>query len=171
MTRSNSIHIKPVPADDREGLETARRLFIRYADWLSADHGVSLEFQGIDEELASLPGKYAAPTGALMLAEDNAGHIVGCVALRKFKGRTCEIKRLYVLPEGRGKSVGHKLVAAILHTASELGYERAVLDTGGFMKQAQRLYESFGFTDIPAYYDNPVPGTRYLGTDLSSTAS
>ena len=141
-------------------------MFIQYAEWLEADHGITLEFQGIDEELAGLPGKYAAPGGEILLARDVDGNTIGVVAVRPHKDETCEIKRLYVLPQARGLSLGKKLVGEILEIARQAGYQRAILDTGPFMQSAQRLYESFGFADIPAYYDNPFKDVRYMGVDL-----
>ncbi|MEM9432894.1 MAG: GNAT family N-acetyltransferase [Pseudomonadota bacterium] len=153
------------PAAGPADIVAARALFVEYATWLADDHAISLEFQGIDEELASLPGKYAAPNGSLLLAELE-GQAVGSIALRPYDGKTCEIKRLYVRPTARGYALGQRLIAAILQAARDIGYRRAILDTAGFMSPAQRLYESFGFSDIPAYNDNPVPGVRHLGCDL-----
>ncbi len=149
------------PAD----IAAAHDLFLEYANWLATDHGISLEFQGIDEELATLPGKYAPPRGALLLARIN-GNPVGSIAIRPFDDVTCEIKRLYVRPSGRGHKLGEQLTARILDEARRIGYTRAILDTGGFMAPAQKVYEDAGFTDIPAYYHNPVEGVRYLGRDL-----
>lgn len=125
-----------------------------------------MEFQNIDAELASLPGKYAAPKGRIYLVRDGNGIAQGCGAFRPFEGEICEIKRLYVSPDARGNALGQKLVDVVLKGAKAAGYSRAVLDTADFMSSAQRLYESFGFTDIPKYYDNPVAGVRYMGGNL-----
>lgn len=146
-------------------IDATRRLFQDYATWLETDHGISLEFQGIDAELAGLPGKYAPPGGQIYLAL-RAGEALGCAAFRPFEGKVCEIKRLYVSPKARGHALGQKLVETVLQGARDAGYVRAVLDTADFMGQAQRVYESFGFTDIPKYYENPVAGVRYMGGDL-----
>ncbi len=153
------------PAVGTADIDAARALFAEYANFLAEDHGISLEFQGIEEELATLPGKYAPPRGALFLAKLD-GTAVGTIAIRPFDTTTCEVKRLYVQPAARGQGLGHRLTAEILATARALGYTRAILDTGGFLIAAQRLYEDFGFTDIPAYYHNPIEGVRYMGCDL-----
>jgi ribosomal protein S18 acetylase RimI-like enzyme len=158
--------IEIVPAETPERVEAARRLIQAYADWLERDHGVSLAFQGVAEELATLPGRYAPPERALLLALEE-GRAVGMVALRPHGPGTCEIKRLYVLPEARGTGLGARLAAAIVAEARRLGYARAVLDTGGFMAGAQRLYEALGFRDIPPYYQNPYPEMRFMGADLT----
>ncbi|QHQ36971.1 GNAT family N-acetyltransferase [Algicella marina] len=141
-------------------------LFTAYAQWLEREHGLSLCFQGFEEEVAGLPGRYAPPGGVLLLAEGPDGDAWGCIGVRPLDGDICEVKRLYVLPEARGHALGKALVAAILEAARGLGYRRAVLDTAPFMAGAQRIYEAFGFTDIPAYYENPLPGVRYMAAQL-----
>ena len=101
-------------------------LFREYVDWL----GIDLTFQGFGEELAKLPGKYAAPKGELLLATTPAGEALGCVALQSLDGATvCEMKRLYVRPAARGLGIGAALVAAIIKTAEERGYAEMKLDT------------------------------------------
>lgn len=127
--------------------------------------GVDLCFQGFQAELAGLPGDYAPPNGRLMLAM-HAGNPVGCVALRPAGGPRCEMKRLFVRPGARGLGVGKSLVSLILAEAQAIGYSELVLDTLPMMVEAQRLYEMFGFREIAAYCQNPVPGTRYLGKSL-----
>jgi GNAT superfamily N-acetyltransferase len=144
-------------------IAAAAILFREYADWL----GIDLSFQGFEAELASLPGKYAAPTGALILAHSPAGEALGCVAVRPLEGRVCEMKRLYVRPAARGLGIGAALVAAIVESAHTLGYTEMKLDTLPTMPEAYALYQRFGFLPIPAYYHNPVPGTVYLGKRLA----
>jgi ribosomal protein S18 acetylase RimI-like enzyme len=143
-------------------IATAAVLFREYADWL----GIDLSFQGFEAELASLPGKYAPPTGALILAYSPEGEAVGCVAVRPLEGRVCEMKRLYVRPAARGLGIGAALVAAVIESAQALGYTEMKLDTLPSMSEAFALYQRFGFLPIPAYYRNPVSGTVYLGKRL-----
>jgi GNAT superfamily N-acetyltransferase len=141
-------------------------LFRAYAAWLAEDHGISLQFQGIDEELATLPGKYAPPQGGLWLAFDADGTPIGCAALRPFDATTAEMKRLYVTPAGRGSGLGKALAERTIDAAGQAGYTRMLLDTGPFMHAAQALYDRLGFRDVPPYYDNPYPGCRYMARDL-----
>jgi ribosomal protein S18 acetylase RimI-like enzyme len=151
----------------------ARRLFRELAAWYADEHGLDVGFQGFAAEVRDLPGKYAPPGGALILAYGDDGAPAGCVAVRRFNEAVGEIKRLYVRPQARGSGLGRRLAEASLAAARRLGYRRAVLDTASFMEPAQRLYEALGFRDIPPYYENPYAGAadsgfsvRFLGRDL-----
>ncbi len=146
------------PPRDAADLDSVRTLFTEYAGSL----GFSLGYQGFDAELAGLPGKYAAPEGALLLAKVD-GVAAGVIALRKLEPGIAEMKRLYVRPAHHGRSIGRKLAEAVLETARTLGYRRLRLDTiSGKMDTAVKLYHSMGFAEIAPYYDSPVPGTTYL---------
>ena len=155
VSQSHAIAIARATAAD---LPEVRRLFEEYA----ASIGFSLDFQGFDEEVASLPGRYAPPTGALLLARG-----AGCVALRTLDADACEMKRLYVRPAFRGSGLGRRLVEAILDEARALGFASIKLDTVPSMGSAIALYESLGFRDVPPYTKNPIAGTRFLELTLS----
>jgi ribosomal protein S18 acetylase RimI-like enzyme len=146
------------PADIPE----ARAMLDEYARWL----GVDLCFQNFAEELAGLPGAYAPPTGAILIARFGSD-VVGMVAFRRRDDTTAEMKRLYVRPAARGTGVGHLLVERVIIAARAAGYGSMVLDTLPVMASAQRLYEAFGFKDMPPYYESPIAGTRYMALSLS----
>lgn len=156
---SAAIDIRPavVPAD----LPTVKALFSEYAAGL----GFDLCFQGFDEELATLPGKYAPPAGRLLLAW-RGDEAVGCVALRPLQGGDCEMKRLYVRPAARGMQVGRRLAERICAEARAAGYRRILLDTLPSMSEAVRLYTALGFRPVAPYVFNPIPGALFLGLDL-----
>jgi len=155
--RDEAIHQAATPQD----IAVARELFREYADWLRVD----LCFQDFERELATLPGAYAPPQGRLLLAFHHE-KAVGCVALRPVDAATGELKRLYVRPEARGKRVGRRLVEQAIAAAKEIGYKRLVLDTLPQMAEAQALYRAFGFVEIPAYCEHPLPGVVYMGLEL-----
>jgi ribosomal protein S18 acetylase RimI-like enzyme len=142
----------------REEMGMVRILFREYAGSL----GFGLCFQGFEQELAGLPGRYAPPTGCLLLATAG-GELAGCVALKKLGDGVCEMKRLYVRSRHRGTGLGRALAEQIIREAKRLGYEAIRLDTvPSVMGSAVALYRSLGFRDIPAYYFNPVPGALFM---------
>jgi putative acetyltransferase len=127
-----------------------RTLFEEYAASLDID----LCFQNFDEELRTLPGEYGPPDGTIILAYLDETP-AGCVALRKLEDKTCEMKRLYVKPECRGKGIGRALVEAVIVHARQIGYASMKLDTLGSMKEANELYASLGFAECGPYRYNP----------------
>ncbi|SKC99793.1 N-acetylglutamate synthase, GNAT family [Burkholderia sp. CF099] len=149
------------PARFPDDIDVVRAIFREYADGL----GIDLGFQAFDQELAALPGKYSPPRGTILLAWRDE-RVIGCVALRAFEFDICEMKRLYVRPEGRGHQIGTLLAQAVVHAAKEAGYRRMRLDTLPSMKSAQRLYASLGFRPISAYVFNPVEGTQFLELEI-----
>jgi ribosomal protein S18 acetylase RimI-like enzyme len=147
-----------------EDLSVISSLFISYTKWLNMD----LTHQGFASELANLPGKYAPPTGELLLARTKDTNLpVGCVALRPLlPPDCCEMKRLYVTPEGRGLGVGKGLAKEILAIAKELRYSEVKLDTLPLMEAAVALYTKFGFVKCAKYYETPIEGTIFLSKQL-----
>lgn len=147
-------------------IQQARLLFEEYAAALQHEQNIDLSFQHFSAEVAGLPGVYAAPRGRLWLAF-YAAELVGCCALRASAPGNAEMKRLYVRPAFRHFQVGRRLVETTIATARELGYERLLLDTLPTMQAARTLYAKLGFTEIPPYCHNPIPGTTFLELRLS----
>ncbi len=154
--------ITPASADD---FLATQEIFIEYAGTLTVD----LDFQDFQAELSSLPGDYAAPRGALLLARVE-GSVAGCCALRPLDSsdytNASEMKRLYVRKAFRGFGLGRQLAEAILDEARRAGYGCVLLDTLDEMEAARALYEDLGFEEIPPYYHNPHAGAHYLKVDL-----
>ena len=163
-------------ASRSEDIELARALIVEYARWLEVD----LCFQGLERELATLPGAYAPPRGRLLLAGP-AGQAFGCIALRPLEADggsgaaesaraavpdVGEVKRLYVQPAHRAGGWGRKLAEALLADARAIGYRRLMLDTLDWMADARRLYAKLGFNECAPYYDNPLPGVVYMALEL-----
>jgi ribosomal protein S18 acetylase RimI-like enzyme len=157
MSAATTIRHASFPQD----LATVRALFREYGAGL----GIDLGFQGFEEELAQLPGKYATPAGRVLLAEKQE-QPAGCVALRPIKDGDCEMKRLYVKPGVRGEQLGRRLAVRICEEARAAGYRRICLDTLASMRPALALYHSLGFREIAPYVFNPIPGAVYLALDL-----
>ena len=154
------------PVDSPADLATARTLFREYADSI----GVDLCFQDFETELATLPGGYRPPSGALLLAESD-GQAAGCVAVRPLEPpAVAELKRLYVRPSARGAGLGAALTEAALQRARAAGYECIRLDTLPTMAAAQALYRRLGFREVAPYRLNPIPGALYMECDLARIA-
>ena len=149
-------------AESAEQIEQARALFLEYAGAL----GFHLCFQSFDKELAGLHGDYAPPEGRLLLAEHD-GKLAGCVALHELDDGLCEMKRLYVRPEFRGKALGRRLAEQVIAEARAIGYASMRLDTiVGKMDAAIALYRALGFREVAPYRDNPIAGAIYMELEL-----
>jgi len=145
-------------AKSPEQISAIRELFLEYAKSLN----FSLCFQSFEKELAELPGEYAPPDGRLLLAA-HGSQLAGCVALHKLEPEICEMKRLYVRPQFRGKGLGRVLAERIVADAREIGYKRLRLDTVEPVRRgAVALYRKLGFREIAPYRENPIAGALYM---------
>lgn len=143
-------------------------LFSEYTQMLvkgDAAFAKYLEIQNYDEELEHLEGKYGLPDGRLYLAYYD-GKLAGCIGLRKIDGQRCEMKRLYVKPEFRGKDIGRRLIEQVTADAKEIGYFCMLLDTLPFLQSALHLYKKYGFYEIESYNDSPMDTSIYMRLDL-----
>jgi epoxyqueuosine reductase len=140
-------------------LPIIRTLFREYEASLPFD----LSFQSFEKELKALPGRYAAPSGRMLLAK-HGDAFVGCVALRQIGEGVCEMKRLFVQPALRGKRIGKALARAIIEEARRIGYKRMRLDT--VLEPAKSLYRSLGFREIPPYQHVPIEGVIFMELEL-----
>lgn len=139
----------------------AVQLFKEYAKGL----GIDLQFQQFDNELKILPTMYGPPTGELWLIEDNQS-FVGCAALRQLDKQTCELKRMFVQPAFRGLHLGEQLIEVALATAETLGYQKIRLDTLRRLMPALKLYQRYGFEEIPPYNYNPEADVAYFERNI-----
>lgn len=130
-----------------------------------ANSPVNLDYQNNDLEFANFTEKYAAPKGCVLLAETD-GAIVGCVAMRQVSLVICEMKRLYVRPDARGKHLGHALSKRLIAEARASGYREMRLDVQAKSLPARKLYADLGFVPAEPVSFNPVPGASFLGLHL-----
>ncbi len=157
-----------IQAETPEHIATARDLMVEYATWLE----YNLCFQGFEEEMRTLPGKYAPPGGRLFLAFWNA-QPAGVGALRPLPQDVpgvCEMKRLYVRSQFRGHAVGRALAEELISAALACGYSAMRLDTiPGKMDRAISLYRELGFKEAAPYYNTPVDKTVFMELSLESS--
>ena len=151
-----------IPAVFPEDAATVRALFRAYLEGL----GIDLGFQGIEAELADLPGRYAPPSGTVLLARDADGAAVGVVAMGPLSPGVVEMKRLYVSPAGRGRGLGRALAEAIIAAAREAGHARMRLDTLETLAPALAIYARLGFRPIENYNASPLAGIRHFELTL-----
>lgn len=159
-----NIELKPAYASKDE----VKILFSEYTDMLiEGDPGFKkyLDIQNYDEELTHLEHKYGLPYGRLHLAYYEQD-LAGCIGLRKIDEENCEIKRLYVRPQFRGKHIGEYLVEQIIREAKEIGYSCMLLDTLPFLQNAIHMYRKYGFYEISSYNDSPMDTSIYMKLDL-----
>ncbi len=162
--------LKVLQAETPEQIATARELMVEYATRLE----FNLCFQGFEDEMRMLPGKYAPPEGRILLALWNEKP-AGVIALRPLGERAdglCEMKRLFVRPEFRGHGIGRVLAERVIAEAAEIGYRRMRLDTiPGPMDSAIAMYRELGFAETAPYYKTPVGQTLFMELDLEAHAS
>lgn len=137
--------------------EAVRRLFRDY----QAELGIDLCFQGFEEELATLPGKYGPPRGRLLVIQED-DRSLACGGLRDLGDNVCELKRIYVEPNARGRGLGKLMSERLMEEGRLLGYDTVRLDTLKRLETAIQLYEKLGFRRIPAYNHNPEPDVAYF---------
>ena len=120
---------------------------------------ISVMYDGLELDGDTMPragpGELSPPGGSFIVgySDDEA---VCCGGVKQLDPRTCEIKKMYVVPARRGQGVARALLHALEDTARALGYEIARLDTGPKQLNARGLYEDEGYREIPDFNGNPV---------------
>jgi len=133
LSAGSTVRVAQVATLDE--IETAGSLFKEYSAWLAID----LSFQNFDEELSRLPGDYTPPDGRLLLARIGRD-VAGCVALRRLDGRACEMKRMWVRPQFRGRAIGRVLTESLIAEARNIGYSEIRLDSLPSLTSALRNF-------------------------------
>jgi len=158
----STVPMQIVAAATNRELSAAKAMIEEYAASIDIDLG----FQGFRDEIAEFPRGYSPPEGLVLVAYEGK-EPAGVVALRRLSGSVCEMKRLFVRAEHRGRGIGRALSGEVIRRAAGLGYAKMRLDTLPTMDAAIGLYRALGFREIPAYRFNPVADAHYMELDLA----
>jgi drug/metabolite transporter (DMT)-like permease/GNAT superfamily N-acetyltransferase len=116
----------------------------------------------------TVPDEYVEPAGTFLVAYEG-DRAIACGGIRALPDGAAELKRMYVVPDARGRGVGRLLLERLENEARRLGYRRLRLDTATSLREAQALYRSAGFREIPDYNGNPA-ATYWFEKDLVEEA-
>jgi GNAT superfamily N-acetyltransferase len=108
----------------------------------------------IPEAPSAGPSDFSPPAGAFLLGFED-GQAICCGGIKRLPDGACEIKRMYVVPQARGRGVAKELLVALEDEARALGYTVARLDTGPEQPHAERMYREAGYADIGNFNANP----------------
>ena len=138
---------------------------------LRAVSGIELDVDELVSNTFDHVADYLPPAGIVLLAVDGDEGLLGCVFLKMIRADACEVKRLYVRPEARGRGLGRKLMESILAGARNLGAASILLDTGVYDTAAQALYRKLGLREIERYPEGENapelrPDLVYMQLDL-----
>lgn len=121
---------------------------------------IAVMYDGLELDGDRMPragqAELSPPGGAFIVGLDATGRPVCCGGVKRLDEQRCEIKKMYVVPEWRGKGVARTLLHELEARASRLGYAVARLDTGPKQLSARGLYEDEGYERIPDFNGNPV---------------
>lgn len=162
------VEIRQATAEDIPGVQALLREYFNWVFSLEEDSESAPTFQGVEEEIRTLPGIYAPPKGRLLVARVD-GEMAGCVALKPHTDVKSELKRLYVSPKFRGHQLGVKLTQALIDEARSIGYRCIVLDSHISLESAHHVYRSLGFVNVDAPLDFPEefkPVVVFMRLDL-----
>lgn len=113
------------------------------------------------------PAVLAGGEGSVLLGVEEGSELLACGALKRLDPESAEVKRMYTVPEARGRGLGRQVLAGLIERGRALGYTRLVLETGDRQEGALHLYESAGFRRIPNYgYYVGMDGSLCYALDL-----
>jgi len=137
-------HIRPIRSADNPAVAgIIRKVMTEFG-------AVGCGFSISDAEVDAMFEAYPAPASAFFVVE-RSGVVLGCGGVAPLQGGeagTCELRKMYFLPELRGSGMGHRLLAIILAAARTAGYSLCYLETLEGMDQARKLYTKHGFAPI-----------------------
>jgi len=110
-----------------------------------AEYGLKNDPTGTDLDMDDIQASYFDRGGVFEVVEADDGRIVGTVALYPLSKGVCELRKMYLSPEARGKGLGKQLMERMLDRARSLGFTRMVLETAAPLVEAIGLYKRYGF--------------------------
>jgi putative acetyltransferase len=117
-----------------------------------AEYGLAGCHQGVDADLDDIEGNYIARGGEFEIVLADDGKLIGTVGLYPKGDGVCELRKMYLLPEVRGRGIGKKLLERMIERAQQRGFHRIELETAGVLVEAIGLYKRYGFQPInPAH--------------------
>ena len=143
----SDVELKRTDSSDPEFVSLVRFLDAELAERDGSEHAYYAQFNKIDTI------KYVVVAYA-------KGQAVSCGAIKEFASDAMEVKRMYTLPEYRGRGIAAAVLSELEKWAAELGLKKCVLETGQKQPEAIRLYEKNGYSVIPNY-------GQYVGLDNS----
>jgi putative acetyltransferase len=133
------MNIRPATNNDAEKVKAVIFSVLR-------EYGLKPDSNSIDKDLDSIEESYFSNSGFFGVVEINNA-IVATVGLHKVNDTTCELRKMYSLPNQRGKGLGKSMLEFALAKARELDYSHVVLETASPLKEAINLYKKFGFKE------------------------
>lgn len=109
------------------------------------EYGLRPDAQGMDKDLSTLEESYHQQQGYFGVVQTDEGHIVATLGLQKVDQQSCELRKMYALPQARGQGLGHALMRYALFRAQQLGYQQVILETVTPLVEARALYARYGF--------------------------
>lgn len=154
----SSIKIRPIqPADNQAIAVIIRNTLAEFG----ADHPGTVYYDDSTDRLYEL---FQQPLSAYFIAE--AGGIIlggaGIYPTDHLPGGTCELVKMYLVPEARGLGMGKQLIRLCLETAKQNGYQQVYLESMPELKKALAVYEKLGFV----YLDAPLGNSGHFGCGL-----
>jgi len=126
------------------------------------EYGLKPDPESTDADLADIEKAYFAAGGAFYVLESQHGSIIGAYGLYRIDERTCELRKMYLHRDYRGRGLGKRLLEDALTRARELGFSRVVLETASVLKEAIALYQTYGFTPHHPDHLSPRCDQAYL---------
>jgi ribosomal protein S18 acetylase RimI-like enzyme len=156
--------LQPVSAPGQ--VDAVRSLFRAHAESLQYYGPSFVHFEG---EMDALPAPYDQPGNRLYLAVMD-GQGMGCVGVQRLNADTCQMKRLYVMPESRELNIGKALIEQAIGFAKDSGYRYMRLTTAPDLERAIGLYQRYGFVFVEPNADEKAYGKLAMQLDLWSEA-